>query len=93
MSKALLRERNCVRVFPSQYATSEARNSFCHASNAWIDKIQEYDSGAGEEPCEERLATSVRQRASEIEGYTLSVIPLLDVDFEGLAIVAGDLLL
>jgi hypothetical protein len=45
--------------------------------------MQEYDSGADEWPAEERLPTSVRQRASEIEGYTLSITFLLDVGLDG----------
>jgi hypothetical protein len=44
--------------------------------------MQEYDSGAGEWPAEERLPTSVRQRASEIEGCALSIALLLDVGLD-----------
>jgi hypothetical protein len=45
--------------------------------------MQEYVSGAGEHPEAERLPTSVRQRASEIERYGLSIPLLLEVDPNG----------
>jgi len=50
---------------------------------SWIDKMQEYDSGAGKRPAEDRLPTSMRQRASGIEGYTSSITVWLDVDLDG----------
>ena len=83
LSSSLFLERNCVKVFPTQYSTYKDRSSLCYASSTRADSMQENMSGADELPEEERLQTSVRQRASGIEGYGVSITLSFDVDSIG----------
>jgi hypothetical protein len=52
--------------------------------------MQESVSRVGELPKEERLQTSVRQRASGIEGYGVSITLSFDVDSIGWGHIDGD---
>jgi len=52
--------------------------------------MQESVSRVGELPKEERLQTSVRQRASRIEGYGVSITLSFDVDSIGWGHIDGD---
>ena len=54
--------------------------------------MQEYVSGAGKYPEDDRLPTSVRQSASETEGYGLSVFRSFALDLFGMGPLSRELL-